>query len=241
MVAALVGPLLDPPFAQVLYRHALHLHMLLGQEALLQWALHGLRAGVDAIHEVGPGGGPPRAAGCLLALRTVTGTLDCLRLQVCLCVVDQLQLELEGSGSGVMYVGSPAGDLAALASPEWQAAARSEPRKVHQLVAALVVFLEQLLEAARSHGPPAKRRASSTASGATKSRRGPGPFQSAAVRPKADLSSVQQQPYGALMPRLQRLLHRAQRELPLCRALQRQQATAAAFQAAEARAQRHRR
>lgn len=156
--------------------------------------------------------------------------------QVCLCVVAQLRSELEASRD-VFYLGSPAQDLAILTSPEWQAAARSEPGKAHQLVVVFVVFLERLLEVSGGQGRPAKRLASSASPRSSQPQ--PSAFSSAAVRPRADPAAIRQQPYEVLLPRLQRLLSHAHRELALNQALRREQAVAAAFRAAEARARRH--
>ena len=126
-----------------------------------------------------------------------------------------------------LHPGSPGGDLAALASTEWQAATQQQPEQLRPLLAALLLLLERRADANQRRGgvgPLKKARA--------------GPFQSAAFRPLSNPAAVRALPYAALAQRLQRVLQQLQQAMPSLQAQQRQQRTAQAFQAAEARAAR---
>ncbi|KAL4859438.1 Zinc finger CCCH domain-containing protein 40 [Chlorella vulgaris] len=178
------------------YRHALVLMMLSGQRSLLEWALHGLAAGVDTI------------------------------LEVCAEVADTwLPLEPE------TYLGRPGSDLTALASLKCH---QQPPESLRMLLAALAVLLDRRQRAGFEQAGVQRRNGV-----AKKARVGSGAFTSAASRPACDPALVHGLQYHALVPYLQRLLQQLQRALPREAAWHRCEFTAAAFQAAEARAQRH--
>lgn len=144
-----------------------------------------------------------------------------------------------------LYLGSPASDLEALSSPDWQAAAQQQPAKLRPLLVALLPPWRRQLDGAEAppSGPQPKQKRAKTAAA--------GPFQSAAVRPPppkpGSLSDA------ALQQEARRLLQQLQRSLPSQRKREREAHTAAAFEqadgssgsgsgwaAAEARARRHR-
>lgn len=134
------------------------------------------------------------------------------------------------------YLGSPAGDLEVLASPEWQAAAQEQPGRVRPLLEALLALWGRQLEAARSSDGMG-----GSSSGAGSKRPRLGPFQSAVVQPKRDPAAVRTISDEELAQQARALLQRLQRALPRQAAQLRGQRTAAAFAEAEARARRQRR
>lgn len=156
-----------------------------------------------------------------LARPTIPHPCPCLSLQVCTSVA-ACWLPLE-PGLGL---GSPAGDLAALRSPQWQAAAPAQQERVCALLQALLPLLRLQLEHAEQ--APAAKKARI------------GPFQSAAVKPRAKAANPRTLCDAALTRAVEEALQQLQRALPRLAAHQRQQRTAAAFAAAEARARRHR-
>lgn len=127
-----------------------------------------------------------------------------------------------------LCLGSPAGDLAALRSPEWRAAAAGQQQqRVRALLEALLPLLQLQLEHAEQ--PPAAKRARA------------GPFQSAATKPRPKLVPPRKMSDAQLTSTVEDALQQLQQALPRLVARERQQRTAAAFAAAEARARRQRR
>jgi hypothetical protein len=183
------------------------------------WCLGGCSCGtchqLHCLHSVVP---PP--------LSLLGACLPATCAQVCAEVADTwLPLEPE------KYLGSPGSDLTALASLKCH---QQPPESLRMLLAALAVLLDRRQRAGfeqagvqRSNGV------------AKKARVGSGAFTSAASRPACDPALVHGLQYHALVPYLQRLLQQLQRALPREAAWRRCEFTAAAFQAAEARARRH--
>lgn len=130
-----------------------------------------------------------------------------------------------------LYLGSPAGDLAALSSPEWQAAAGREPAGVRKLLLAALPLWQRQLEAAEQQA--------GGGGGAAKKQR-LGPFQQAATKPRPRPAALWSLSDAALAAETQRVLQRLQRALPRQRAAERGQVTAAVFRQAEVRARRQR-
>lgn len=130
-----------------------------------------------------------------------------------------------------LYLGSPAGDLAALSSPEWQAAAGREPARVRALLLAALPLLQRQLEAAEQ----------ADGGGAAANKRRLGPFQQAAAKARPRPGALRSLSDAALAAEAQRVLQRLQRALPRQRAAERGQVTAAVFRQAEVRARRQRR
>lgn len=143
-----------------------------------------------------------------------------------------------------LYLGSPAGDLEALSTDDFQAAAAEQPAKLRPLLEALLPLWRLQLDNAAELAPGGKghKRSKGSASAAAG-----GPFRAAAARPPppepATLSDA------ALQQEARRLLQQLQRAKPAQRKREREARTAAAFEqadggsgwaAAEARARRHR-
>jgi hypothetical protein len=241
--------LLLPLHVQIFYGSALRLHIVLGQESLLQWVLHGLQAGVDTILTVRRLRLPAMSAPCrrwsaifaqgwhcCCPARTVVNDLNtgafCL-LQVCTdLAAHRMPHDLD------LYLGSPADDLAALAAPAWLATAREHPGKLQPLLAALPPLLQAKLDAAQQSQQV--QRAGKPGRVACAAKAG-GPFQSAAVKPRPDPQAEQRELSEAeLTKQVRRLLQQLQRALPGQQAKRRQERTAAAFKEAEERAKRQR-
>lgn len=130
-----------------------------------------------------------------------------------------------------LYLGSPSGDLAALAaltaSPEWQAGTGApQRRRLRRLLEAMLPLLQRQLESAEQQPEVKKARL--------------GPFQSAAVKPRSTPAAPRTLTDQALTQQVQQALQQLQRALPRLQAHQRQQRIAAAFAAAEVRARRQR-
>ncbi|KAL4437126.1 hypothetical protein ABPG75_004265 [Micractinium tetrahymenae] len=136
-----------------------------------------------------------------------------------------------------LWLGSPEGDLSALASPEWQAALREQPELVRPLLLAVLELGQKRLEAGEQPGGAGSSR-DSTAPHKRARMAAPssGPFQSAAVRPRPDRAAQRRLPAPKLAQALQQELRRLGRALPQQQAQQREQRTAQAFAEAEARA-----
>lgn len=125
-----------------------------------------------------------------------------------------------------LYLGSPAGDLAALRSPAWRAGAVAQQARVRALLEALLPVLQLQLEHAEQ--PAAAKKART------------GLFQSAAVKPRPKALAPCTLSDEGLADAVEEALQQLQRALPRLAAHQRQQRTAAAFAAAEVRVRRHR-
>lgn len=162
-------------------------------------------------------------------------TRTCLpRPQVC-TEVAATWLPLEPA----LWLGSPEGDLKALAAPEWRAELAQHPQRLRQLLRATLEHAQRRLEAAQQ-----LQLGSSSSGGVRKKVRAApsGPFQPAAAPPPRPNPAAQRSlPATELAAELQRTLAQLARVLPAAAATQRQQRTAAAFADAEARARRQQR
>lgn len=139
-----------------------------------------------------------------------------------------------------LWLDSPEGDLSALASPEWQAALREQPALVRPLLLATLELGQSRLAAAEDPGRSDGCRGAGTGQHKRARTAAPsaGPFQSAAVRPRADPKGQRRLPTPELPRALERVLRQLARVLPRQRAQQREQRMAEAFARAEARARR---
>ncbi len=137
------------------------------------------------------------------------------------------------------WLASPEGDLAALASQDWQAALQEQPGLVRPLLlAALEVGQERLEEVEGSGSGGGSGGAISGQPKRGRTAAPTGPFQSAAVRPRPDRESQRRLPAPQLAKALERVLRQLALALPRQQAQERERRTARVFAEAEALARR---